>query len=220
MEALISCILISAGFLIIVSCITIFLYQVPVRISFAGSLINGSRDLRACIGWGLIDLCVLPVGSGWHGEVRIGDIPLFQRNIGNEVPDTSMPPEKETESPLFNFLPYIPLVRRIISELIHHIRIGNLNGDIRFGAGDPVTTGLVYGYYHAFRPLILISAKTCSLDMVPDFNRLILEGEVKAGLLITRPFGLIIRITAIIIPVVIRDVMTPGGAPGKRVVHA
>lgn len=220
MEVLISGILISAGFLIILSGIAIFLYRIPIRISFAGSRREGNRDLHACVGWGLVDLCIIPRGSEWQGEVRIRDVSLFRKNIRNETPDTGSPPEtgKVTEPPSPDLLRYIPLISRIIPELIHYIRIGNLTGDIRFGAGDPVTTGLVYGYYHAIRPLI--SGRICSFDMVPDFNLLILEGEVKAGVLITRPFGLVVRVTAIILPVVIRDLLPSGGDARKRAVHA
>ena len=220
MEVLISGILIAAGFLILFWSIAILLYRIPVRISFAGSRRAGSRDLHACVGWGLVDLCIIPHGSGWQGEVRIRDLSLFRKNIRDETPDTGSPPDagNEAETPSPDLLQYIPLLRRIIPELIHHIRIGNLTGDIIFGAGDPVITGMVYGYYHAIRPLI--SGSICSLAMFPDFNHLTLEGEVKAGVLIIRPFGLVIRVTAIILPVVLRDLLPSGGDARKRAVHA
>jgi len=79
--------------------------------------------------------------------------------------------------------------------------------NVTFGAGDPVTTGCTYGYYHALRPLV--TSDTCSITLTPVFDRIIIEGTGEVGVLITTPVGLFIRGARVILPEVIQ--MKRGG---------
>jgi hypothetical protein len=217
MEALISAILIASGFLILISSISIFLFLIPIRIRMSGNMREGNGSFHACTGWGLIDLCLLFTGYGWLGEVKLGGTLLFQRHMNQEKTGTEPSPEKEPGTPWYNLIRYAPLVRWIVPVLIHHTRISAITGNIRFGAGDPVATGLVYGYYQAILPLI--SGKTCSIGFIPDFYHQILEGEISVHILIIQPVGMIMRIITIILPEVIKDGF-PKGRVFSQGVHA
>ena len=87
-------------------------------------------------------------------------------------------------------IPFISLIKKIIPLIFAHIRIERITGSVRFGAGDPVATGLVYGYYQALAPVCMIF---CSAVFIPVFDQLTFEADLTGGFRIVYPAGLIIR---------------------------
>ncbi|HWQ66959.1 MAG TPA: DUF2953 domain-containing protein [Methanospirillum sp.] len=204
METLISSLLILSC-LIFVSGTAVFIYLIPLRLSVELAREEGKADFRAGIGWGLIRVWIIPSSTGWEMEVRIGEHPLIRRPVNEKEtegePATSIPsPSKPCNQDIYR---YIPVIRRLIPELYHHTVIEKITGTMRFGAGDPVTTGMVYGYYQAVLPFI--SGSFCSVNLIPVFDRGLLDGRIHAGIRIICPLGLVIRTVGIILPVVIPD---------------
>lgn len=212
-DSLISSTLITTGILIVAGGFAVGIYQIPIRISATGTNRNGIMDGSASIGWGSFSLCLIPSDSGWQSVIRFRQVTLVRQQINREKqreelsPDTTPLPVREEKSKrpgLSDLIRYLPLIKRVISEIMHHLEIREVDADVTFGAGDPVTTGLVYGYYHAIRPLI--TGKICSLNLTPDFEHYITEGEALIVLLVTRPFGLVIRITALALRTILPDI--------------
>ena len=60
----------------------------------------------------------------------------------------------------------------------------------RCGTGDPATTGELYGYVQALRG-VLTPCPDIDLQMTPEFNEVILEGETELAFRIDHPFLLL-----------------------------
>lgn len=203
---------------ILFSLAAVFLYRIPLRLSLSGSNTEKAAELCASIGWGPVDLQVSPSGSRWKTAVSIGSSTLYQGEFDHE-PDAGIPsPVQEMESSPRALIRYIPLIKRVFRVVFHHIEVGSITGDFRFGAGDPVTTGLVFGYYHAIRPMA--AGFRCTVNLTPDFTNVVLEGEAKGVLLITCPFGMGVRIAAILLPVAWKDVRSGNAGHGRGPAHA
>lgn len=211
-DSLILSALITIGILFFASAGAVCIYRIPIRISANGSIRNGGSMIDAGISWGCCSLRLSPDAAGWQGIVSIGSVTLFREPLSQTSPSEQPPDQEQTghdvsesdETQWLDLLRYLPLVMHVIQVFISHFRIGKLTSDIRFGAGDPVTTGIVYGYYHAIRPLI--TGKTCSFTVVPDFESLTIEGEASVEFLVTRPLGLVLRVAARIIPVMLPEI--------------
>lgn len=212
-DTLILSALITTGILLFTGAGAVCIYRIPIRISAKGSVRSGVSMIEAGIHWGYCNLRLSPDESGWQGVFSIGSVtllrePLSQKSQSADYPVSEHPKEEESqndETRWADLLRFLPIVLQIIKIFISHFRIGRLSGDIRFGAGDPVTTGIVYGYYHAIRPLV--TGNTCSFTLVPDFASLTIEGGASAEILITRPLGLMLRVASRIIPVMLPEIL-------------
>ncbi len=214
LESLISSLLITAGIGILAGSIAGYIYRIPIRISANGTNRNDTIKGNASIGWGAVTFCLIPDASGWEGRVRLRKKTLIHQHLfpsPKESPPPAEIPEPEPEKDggkfgLTELIRYLPLIPRILHELVDHLEIESIFLDLRFGAGDPVTTGTWYGYYHAIRPLI--TGRICSLTVVPDFDTLTLEGDASGVLLITRPFGFVLRVTSRILAAILPDILS------------
>lgn len=211
-DTLILSFLITTGILFFTGAGAVCIYRIPIRISANGSVKTGENMITAGIRWGYCSLRLSPNESGWQGTFNIGSVTLFRESLSHTEPVDQPPDQEQTgndvsesdETRWSDLLRYLPLVIHVIQVFFRHFRIGRLTGEIRFGAGDPVTTGIMYGYYHAIRPLI--TGNTCSFTLVPDFASLNIEGEASAEFLVTRPLGLVLRVAARIIPVMLPEI--------------
>jgi hypothetical protein len=61
-----------------------------------------------------------------------------------------------------------PIVWRFVKRLFHIIRFRRLEIEVVLGTGDPASTGKLFGYAQAVRPLL---GKHLRFDMRPDFTR-------------------------------------------------
>lgn len=212
-DALILSALITTGILFFAGAGAVCIYRIPIRISSNGSVRAGVSMIEAGIHWGYCSLRLSPDESGWQGTFSIGSVTFFREPLIQTSPSGQPPDQEQTthdvierdETRWSDLVRYLPLVMHLIQVFFRHFRIGKLSGDIRFGAGDPVTTGIVYGYYHAIRPLV--TGNICSFTLVPDFESLTIEGGASAEILITRPLGLGLRVAARIIPIMLPEIL-------------
>lgn len=209
MDALITGILITASLLMVFTGITQFMYRIPVSLSAWVRSEDGSCCLEGTVGWGPMSIRVFPMDSGFLGEIRLFRRPLSQLPLKREEnkPAPLPAPITEPKQNEWNISRYLHLAWGIFPKVIDHLSIGRFYGDITFGTGEPVTTGEMYGYYHAIRPFLDTDSFECSLK--PDFHRLVCEGYVEGEILITRPLGLIIRAGAFLLPFYMSDRTTP-----------
>ena len=69
---------------------------------------------------------------------------------------------------------YYPIVRDTVCRLIRHIIPQKMEGMVHYGFGEAYTTGKVCSWAACFYPLY-----AGSLDLVPDFGRKVLEGNLE-----------------------------------------
>lgn len=179
--------------------VTILLYQVPIRIVITGRWNETIREGHTSIGWGPCNLCIIPGMSTSRIYLRILKARIYSFEIGGHGSDNknSADPRPEQETHPRTLKGLLPAMKKILSLLVSHITIRKIQGTISFGAGDPVTTGILYGFYQALYPLVM---NRCAIILVPVFDHLLLEGELDATILIIHPFRLLIKGTAIVLP--------------------
>ncbi len=205
MPDLIVSLLLTGSLLIFFGGVSLLVYRIPIIITFSGIWSESIRTGSACIRWGPGIICLNPENDGMQAVIiirrtEIYRLPLQSNQGEEEVPadTTPAPPEvTEPKADLHRLLSFIPLIKRLIPLLFSHIKVERVTGIVKFGAGDPVTTALVYGYYHALTPLCRIF---CTAVLIPIFNQLIFEADLTGGFRIVCPAGLIIRSVRKIFP--------------------
>jgi len=180
------------------------IYQIPLIFTFSGTWKEHTVAGYVNIRWGPGDVRIIPTNGKTQLEIFI----LKKRVIFWSLPDRrsyGIPVQNESEQAgqtkagwdIQKLLTFLPYIKKLILLFFSHIRMEPVTGTIRFGAGDPVTTGMVYGYYQAVSPLCM---GVCSVVMIPVFDRLILEGDLMGGVRIIYPSGFLIRSIRTILP--------------------
>lgn len=212
MDLPISSLMIPAGCVILIWSALWLLYQIPIRLNLSFSKDQNSFDFFLDIGWGPLRIRFLRGSTGWQVEGLLRDATLISRPVQPDKYETE-PVKEITDSGekvgLRDLIRFIPGIRRLLSELIRHITLDKISADVTFGAGDPATTGVTFGYFQALRPMM--TTERCSIVLTPVFDKMILEGTLTAGILITCPLGILIRGGRVILPELIQM---------KRGVHA
>jgi len=198
MPDLIASLLVTTSLLFFLGGASVLIYRTPIIITFSGVWKENTRSGSVCIRWGPCAICVSPGTGGLQAVIRIRGSDLYrlpmqssQRDQKSQAgPAPVSPEETEPKKDLQRLFSYIPLIQKIIPLFFTHVRIETVIGTVRFGAGDPVTTALVYGYYHALTPLFRIF---CTAVLIPVFDQLMFEADLTGGFRIVCPAGLIIR---------------------------
>jgi len=81
-----------------------------------------------------------------------------------------------------------------------------IKGCMKIGLQDPAETGILYGWYCAFLPVL--AGSRVSLDVTPVFDRQVLEGEALARVRIDRPLLLIIAMARLYLDRDVRDALS------------
>jgi hypothetical protein len=201
--------------------ISLLIYCTPVIITFSGVWRENTKTGSACIRWGPGSICINPGSNGIHAVFKIRktelyQVPLQRQTRGGEV-QTEIPlssEDKKSEQSLQRIIPFISLMKSLIPLIFAHIRIERITGLVRFGAGDPVSTGLVYGYYQALTPVCM---SFCSAILIPVFDQLTFEADLTGGFRIVYPAGLIIRSFQRLFPDILPffDIHMPGFMSGE-----
>ena len=79
---------------------------------------------------------------------------------------------------------------KLSGDILHAITIRTLEIDIRLGLSSPALTGIVFGYFSAFRAL-LCPIRRMHLSMTPVFSEEVLEGRVLLLLRVPYPVRII-----------------------------
>ena len=198
MPELIASLLVTTFLLFFLGGASVLIYCTPIIITFSGVWKENTRSGSACIRWGPCAICVSPGTGGLQAVIRIRGSDLYrlplQNSQGSKKAQAEPAPvsteETESKTDLQRLFSFIPLIKKIIPLFFTHVRIERVTGTVRFGAGDPVTTALVYGYYHALTPLCRIF---CTAALIPVFDQLMFEADLTGGFRIVCPAGLIIR---------------------------
>ena len=170
------------------------LIQIPLF--FTGQASLSAISIAFSLSWGPVFVCNK---GGMNGEtaIRLGGKTLYQKagkSTSGEKEDTK---EDESEGEpgdqkkrINEILTLLPCIYRPLRTIFHAISFDHWFCVFRCGTGDPVTTGELYGYVQAFRGIFAPCPETY-LQMTPEFNEIILEGETEIAFRIDHPFLLV-----------------------------
>ena len=200
--------LVTVGIILFLFIILRVLYMIPLKISLAAERDQARLCGESDVGFGPFSIAFLYDGT-LKGEMRIMGRHLFSFSIpttGEE--DTEPEKEKSKEEGIQSGMRWIPVIFQGSRRIIRHFRIDTLTCHARIGCGDPCTTGMAYGYIQAIIPLLPGEHDIC---IIPDFYDPALLGHCRLDTLFVHPFSLLVYLSRLIIPEVLRKPVTSGG---------
>jgi len=182
--------------LLILLFIALLLYLIPVRFAISFLRQEGQQEHSISVSWGTIRFRTIDTGTGRRTEVFIGTHIMYTR-AGMEVRQKGEDARSPAPADLRSVAGYLTLIPRLMepvgrfgSVLYHQSTFEGLNGRIRIGTGDPVATGMLYGGYWATRCVLM--ASRIFIDLVPEFDRKILEMDMVVKLRVNHPLRILI----------------------------
>jgi hypothetical protein len=185
-------------FLIIVGLLyflALILYFIPVITYIALGRTSESGYLVIQASWGLIGLRTRMEGDESRQEFFIGKRTLYSRTLKDQKTRERKVAEELRKIPsLFRSAPNLLQLIRPLSHLggkfLRSLTIQEIRGNLTVGFENPADTGIFYGWYCAICPTLMVTP--LCLDVVPVFDRPVLEGEITAKVRIDRPLLLIL----------------------------
>lgn len=170
----------------------VLLVQIPLHFTGKASL-SGAVSMVFFLLWGPV-LVFHEGGRNGETAVQVAGRTLYQQT-GNSTPpekkDTGKDEikgekndQKKRINDLFNLLPGL---YRPLRTIFHAISLDHWFCIFRCGTGDPATTGELYGCVQGLREIFPPCPKI-NLQMTPEFNEVIMEGETELAFRIDRPF--------------------------------
>jgi hypothetical protein len=182
--------------LLVILFIALILYLIPVRFVISFLRQEGQQEYSISVIWGLIGFRSIDTGDGRKSEVLIGGHVMYTRAEeevllkGEDVKSPSAADLRTLEGYLTLIPRLIEPVGRFGSLLYHESAYEGIKGRIRIGTGDPVATGMLYGGFWATRCFLRTSR--IFIDMIPDFDRKILEMDIAIRIRVDHPLRILI----------------------------
>jgi len=183
-----------AGLLVV----SALLVQIPLRFTGQASL-SSAVSLLFSLSWGPVFICH---EGGRNGEttLRVAGRTLYQKagkpNISEKKDEPDDEPDKQKKKRTTNILSLLQCIYEPLLTIFHTISFDHWCCAFRCGTGEPATTGELYGYVQALRG-VLTPCPEIDLQMIPDFDAIILEGETDLAFRIDRPFLLLPQVVHI-----------------------
>lgn len=185
-----------ACLLLILIFVTFLLFFIPVRFAISFLQYEGNQENSLSVSWGMFCFRMRDTGD----ERRI----LFYfggKVIHSRAGMVKWQKLEEVKSPapedLRSVAGYLTLIPRLIEPvgkfgavLYNQSTFDGIRGRILIGAGDPAATGILYGGYWATRSVL--RASQIYIEMIPEFNRKILDLDLVIRLRINHPLRVII----------------------------
>lgn len=176
--------------------IALLLYLIPVRFVISFLRLEGQQEYSISVSWGLIGVRSIDTGDGRRTEVFIGRHVIHTR-AGEENLLKSEIAESPTPADLHSVEGYLTLIPRLIEPcgrfstvLYYQSTFEGIDGSVRIGTGDPVATGMLCGGYWATR--FVLRASRIFIDMIPDFDRKILDLDMTIRIRVNHPLRILI----------------------------
>ncbi|MCX6700895.1 MAG: DUF2953 domain-containing protein [Methanomicrobiales archaeon] len=202
-------ILLIAGIITVVALIEVLILLIPFRISLSLQIHATEAKGTFTCSWFIFGLEVLVFGKDPQLSVTVGGARLVNRPLSS----FNAPEKEHTDGPgpggvtgiISSLLRLRGPVLDAFCDLVRHTRLDYLRGTARIGLGDPGATGVMYGLYRAFIPLLPESR--VNLTMVPEFNGEVCELDLTARFRITYPLLVIVNAVKIVKHPAARKVM-------------
>jgi hypothetical protein len=196
METFIIPVFILACLLLLLVFITLLIYLIPVRFAISFLRQEGQQENSISVSWGLFSFRLIDTGDGRRNEVFIGSHVMSSR-AGMEQQLKGEGAKSPAPADLRSVEGYLTLIPRLIEPagrfgavIYHQSTFEGIDGRIRIGTGDTVATGMLYGGYWATR--YVFRASRIFIDLIPDFDRKILEMDIVMKIRVNRPLRILI----------------------------
>jgi hypothetical protein len=181
--------------LLICQVLALILYMVPVRFSLLLVQKEGQREHSVSVSWGWTRYRIIDGDDGRRTEVLFGGYVIYScagAGERQEGDDAKIPGQADLRS----VEGYLNLIPRLIapagmfgSVIYRESTFEDCTGSIRIGMKDPVATGILYGGYWAAR--FVLMASRIFIDMIPEFNREVVEMDVVIRLRVNHPLRIL-----------------------------
>ncbi|MDD1716049.1 MAG: DUF2953 domain-containing protein [Methanolinea sp.] len=187
--------LVPALVLVLALCI-LFVFRIPLRFRVRAEHREDMTLVSAALSW-----WVIGVRASWSGgplrlaleagerAILVREIPIPTARTTPERPGTPGKEESIYPPQLTGMLPYAGQFLHILS---CSVSLEKMDLRLTFGLGRAADTGRLFGWYSAVRPLILLSRRV-SMEVTPDFSRVVAEGSLDVGFRLDRPMEFGIR---------------------------
>lgn len=181
--------LVVSGALLLILALSLCLLFIPVVVQCAVSRTPGSTYALLQASWGCIGARARAEGPASRLEWLFLDRPVRTQPLGGgETPGGEPAEELVPSSLLPRVRAFVRLIRPLSSfggRFLSSISLEEIRGQVQVGLGDPVETGVIFGWYCALLPLL--RGNRIELSVRPVFDRQVLDGEIRARLRINRP---------------------------------
>ncbi len=197
-----------AVILLAVLSIVLILYLLITSLIITATLHKEGSAVSACglICWGIfgIRLCW---GKGC-GVLQLvsGNRTLWSKTLHREAL-LSIPsiPKKPSRGEAIAWRQLLPELRVIPGYIVRHLRLREVSAEVTLGFPSAPTTGMAYGYFHALKGM-MAPLSAVSLQMTPDFDRAICDGQLRCSFEIRFPFLLGYRLLRVGLRRPVRDI--------------
>jgi hypothetical protein len=196
METFLIPVFVLACLLLIFVFITLLLYLIPMRFAIRLLRQEDLQEHSVSVSWGLVCFRTIDTANKQRIEGLIGDHIVYTR-FGMENQQTAKAVKAPAPPDFRSVADFLPLLPRFIEPagkfgavVYHQSAFEGIKGRIRIGTGDPVATGMLYGGFWAAR--FALMASRIVIDMVPEFERKILEMDLVIRLRINHPLCILI----------------------------
>ena len=196
----------------------LLVYLVPLDLTFTGCYGGQENGIRMTIAWGFVGVRSTWKGRGPHFEILVAGRRILNWE-GKEVRKVRRPTPEKKEGfrilPLLNALPILwPKIQKILIITRESVRLRKLNWMMEFGSGDPVMTGMLYGFFCAVVLPILPYGSGVSVRVKPVFDREIIDIKLELILRLHRPLRSFVHAAALLLRKDTLDAiktLSPGG---------
>jgi len=178
------------------------LYFVPVAIGMYANKTGESFLMTLLASWAIFGVRVYAVGAPRSMDILLFGYPVMRRDLTGEPGEETEKPEtkgeeKKERPELSTYLDAAtelwPYLMRVINAFLRSLSLKRLYGAITLGLSNPADTGMLYGYYNAFRYSIW-ALEPVDFLMTPIFNREVFEGQMEMEIRINRPLLILLPI--------------------------
>jgi hypothetical protein len=193
--------------------IVLILYLLITSLIITATLHKEGSALSAC---GLICWGIFGIRFCW--ERGCGVLQLVSRNrtlwsktLHREAPlSTPAISKKPIRVGAIAWRRLLPELRVIPGYMVRHLRLREVSAEVTLGFPSAPTTGMAYGYFHALKGM-MAPLSSVSLQMTPDFDRTICDGQLRCSFEIRFPFLLGYRLLRVGLRGPVRALWIPRG---------
>lgn len=184
--------------LVLVPALCILLvYRIPLRFRVRAEHRIDMTLVSAALSWGVIGVRASWTGGPLRLALEAGERAILVRDIpvptASTIPERPGTPGKEEGRVPSQLAGMVPHAGRILRILSRSVSLERMDLKLTFGLGRAADTGRLFGWYSALRPLILLSRRI-SMEVTPDFSRVVMEGSLELGFRLDRPLEFLIRV--------------------------
>jgi hypothetical protein len=195
-------VLVLGGIALLFILILLSLFFIPVRAFVAAGWGRGKGYALFQASWAGLGARIRTGKQETRVEYLFLGIPFRIRPDRDRGTASPAPPEEGHERPpvisLLRILPRLvwPLAR-FGGRMIRATTIQEIRAQLVVGLQDPASTGQLYGWYCALRPLLV--GDRLAVQVSPAFDRQVFEGEMRARFRIDRPLLLMVAIVGFLL---------------------